>query len=358
MSTRLFDKYSAVCGDLLQALGNARQAGRFAHAFLITAADAVQRREFALLLAQMAACRQAGMTGRPDGECICCRKLTAGTYPSFYELSPVGKMYQIRVGDRNNPEPNTIRSFIDRFGYTGDGEMKQKIGVIHDADRMNAEAQNALLKTLEEPPPDTLIILETGNPGVLLPTTRSRCQMISLPGNHVVYTFAGADRLFAALAKCCFGEADLTAAESAAQEIIAVAGGLAEAAAERVEGVFKEDMAAAASQEDRAFLKRMEERRDNAASGEYMRDRGAFLSAVDVFCSQIFMLSRGVALETLPNPEVFAGIELPETISESDGDRILNESAELLRVLKFPVNEELALRTFAVNLAFGKLKKS
>ena len=77
MSTHLFDKYASICSDLLQALGNARASGRFAHAFLITAADAVQRREFALLLAQMAACRQAGISGRPDGECVCCRKLAA-----------------------------------------------------------------------------------------------------------------------------------------------------------------------------------------------------------------------------------------------------------------------------------------
>lgn len=357
MSTPLYDKYSSICSDLLLALGNARRGGRFAHAFLVTAADAAVRREFSLLLAQMAACRQAGVTGRPDGECVCCRRLSNGTYPSFYELSPVGKMYQIRVGERTNPEPNTIRAFIDRFGYTGDGEMKQKIGVIHDADRMNAEAQNALLKTLEEPPPDTLLILETGNPGVLLPTTRSRCQQISLPGNHISYTFDGADRLFAALAKCCFGGADLTAAEEAAREIIAVAGGLAAAAEERIKESYQHDIEAAAAQEDRSFMKRMEERRDNAASGEYMRDRGAFLSAVDSFCSQVFMLSRGIPPEAMPNPELFDGITLPERISEEEGDRILQESTELLRVLRFPVNEELALRTFAVNLAFGQHKR-
>ena len=82
-----------------------------------------------------------------------------------------------------------------------------------------------------------------------------------------------------------------------------------------------------------------------------MRERRAFVSAIAAFASQIFLLSRGVPREELPNPEVFDGITLPERIAPTDGDRILREAEELQRTLKFPVNEELALRSFAVDLA-------
>ena len=81
-----------------------------------------------------------------------------------------------------------------------------------------------------------------------------------------------------------------------------------------------------------------------------MRERGAFLSAIAAFASQIYLLSRGAAMEDLPNPELFDGIALPEKIDPAEGERILREAEELQRVLRFPVNEELALRSFAVNL--------
>ena len=61
----------------------------------------------------------------------------------------------------------------------------QKIAVIEDADRMNLNAANALLKSLEEPPPESFIALATGTPGRLLPTVRSRCQQVQVhPGDE------------------------------------------------------------------------------------------------------------------------------------------------------------------------------
>ena len=353
----LFREYTDSCGALVAALGNARRSGRLAHAFLISAADDEARRGFAVALAQLAVCPRSAESGEPDGECPHCLRLERGTYPAFYELAPVGKMYQIRVGDRGNPEPNTIRSFIDRFSYTGDDDAPLKIGVIHDADRMNSEAQNALLKTLEEPPPDTLLILETGNPGSLLPTIRSRCQPIALPRNSISYRFDGAERLFAALGECCFGAGDLAAAERAASEIIAVAGGLAAAAEGKTGEAFRRESELAATLEDRAFQKRLEERIAAAASGEYMRERRAFVSAISAFASQLFLLSRGVVKEDLPNPEIFRDVQIPERIAPAEGDRILHEAEELERTLRFPVNEELALRSFAINLALNRSRQ-
>ena len=82
-----------------------------------------------------------------------------------------------------------------------------------------------------------------------------------------------------------------------------------------------------------------------------MRERRAFVSAISVFASQLFLLSRGVAKEELPNPEIFRDVQIPERIAPAEGDRILREAEELERTLRFPVNEELALRTFAINLA-------
>ena len=225
--------------------------------------------------------------------------------------------------------------------------------MIFEADRMNDEAQNALLKTREEPPPETTLILSTGNPGALLPTTISRCQQIPLPGNCCVYDFAGAGEVFGALEKLCFGERGLIAAEYAADTLIRVANGLASAAESRVMESFSEQLAAAGRMDDPAYLKRIENRAADAASGEYMRERSVFLSAILTFCQQLFLLSRGAAFTELANPEVFISGE-PERIPEDFGNAVLHEAEELMTTLRFNVPEDLALRTFAVNIAVLK----
>ena len=72
-----------------------------------------------------------------------------------------------------------IRDFQHALMFTP-YHSKQKMGVIHDAETLTVQAQNALLKTLEEPPAHTMLYLETSNPDLLLPTILSRCQTIHI----------------------------------------------------------------------------------------------------------------------------------------------------------------------------------
>ena len=335
---------------LFRSLENARAGGRFAHSFLVCCSDPELRREFAVALAEIACCRNT-VNGMPDSACDCCRMLESGIYPEFHTLSPMGKMYFIKVGDRINPEPNTLRSFLARFDLTATDSAPRKIGVIHEADRMNEEAQNALLKTLEEPPPDTTLILCTANPASLLPTTRSRCQMIKLPDGGVRFDFDGAPQLFKALYDCCFGEVrDLVAAESALRCVLEVSSGLSAQAESVAEERFSAELKVMEQLDDPAMLKRVESRRDDAVKGEYMRRRGSFVSAIHTFCAQLFLLSQGAGVRELPNPEVFDGMRLPERISDEFGMFVLKEAEELEYTLRFNVSEELALRSFVVAL--------
>ncbi|MBQ6352637.1 MAG: hypothetical protein IJJ28_05175 [Lentisphaeria bacterium] len=284
----------------MRCLENARASGRFAHSFLVSCADPAVRRDFAVVLAELAVCRDF-VDGAPDPENDCCRRLEAGTYPEFHTLSPMGKMYFIKVGDRVNPEPNTLRSFLNRFDLTATAAAPRKIGVIHEADRMNDEAQNALLKTLEEPPPDTTLILCTANPAALLPTTRSRCQIVKLPDRGCRYDFEGAPQLFKALFDCCFAPGrDLVTAEAAAQAILEISGRLSSVAEAAAEQDFAPEMELVGQLDDAAMLKRLAARRDDAAKGEYMRRRGVFVSAICTFCAQIYLLSRGCRFRICP----------------------------------------------------------
>ncbi|MBQ9501340.1 MAG: hypothetical protein IJU70_04185 [Lentisphaeria bacterium] len=354
----LYSRYKELFPELVSCLGNAKSHGRFAHAFLVSSPDPVVRREFSVVLAQIAGCPAAAETGVPDQDCPYCRKMADLSYEELHTLSPVGKMYQIKVGDRVNPEPNKLRSFISAFHLTSTSVFSRKIGMIFEADRMNDEAQNALLKTLEEPPPETTLILSTGNPSALLPTTISRCQLVPLPGNVCSYAFAGAEEVFAALESLCFGSGGLAAAERAAAVLIRVAGGLAAAAKKKVDEEYAGSLSAAGAAEDPAYLKRLEERVADAANGEYMRERRVFLSAVLAFCQQVFLLSRGVVFSDLANPELFvSGPPDCGLLTREAGDLILKEAEDLALTLRFNVPEELALRTFAVNLSMRGRKQ-
>lgn len=345
----IYSEYSKRFGDIIQCLENARNSGRMAHAFLIHSPDQTVRKEFAAILMQITGCRNV-KNGKPDTTCRFCTQCASGIYADCHEIYPVGKMYQIKVGDRINPEPNTLRNMLDHIGYTSGGH--RKFGLIHDADRMNTEAQNALLKTLEEPPAETTIILTAANPSALLPTTRSRCQLLPLPDNKFHFGFAGLQDTKEALCDLCFNcGCDLTKIEYSAGKLLKVAETLAEEAKTTAELEFADLMDSARRSDDTAFIKRAETRKSDAASGAYMRDRRSFITAITTFCSQIFMLADGVPHNALPNPELFEHLCIPAAIPLDRAYRIMQEAEELEYTLRFNVNDELALRTFSVNLA-------
>lgn len=344
----LYSEYRSLFPEQIACLERARAGKRLSHAFLISSVSERLRNDFAIITAQIAGCPEFDGQHINDS-CVCCRKLEDQTYPELRILSPVGKMYQIQVGQRDNPEPNTVRDFINSFSMTSWKNSWRKIGIIFDCDRMGTEAQNALLKTLEEPPPDTTLILVTANPTALLPTTRSRCQQITLPTQKFEYSFAGADELFAILREMCFSPKDIITAEKCASGIIGIASSLFENVENRTKERFASHIELARQMEDTPMVKRLEKRQEDAVNGAYMRERRSFLSAISCFCSQLFMLSDGVAFEDLPNPELFGDQPLPE-ISPERGRAILEQSEELEYTLRFNVNEELAMRTFVLNI--------
>ncbi|MDR2371591.1 MAG: hypothetical protein LBD60_00365 [Puniceicoccales bacterium] len=97
-------------------------------------------------------------------------------HPDFFTLSPTGKINVIKI--------EAIRELIDRVQKTPNAG-DQKVFVISEAHRLNKNAANALLKTLEEPPADTSLFLTTHSKNVLLPTIISRCVLHHLPKNPI-----------------------------------------------------------------------------------------------------------------------------------------------------------------------------
>lgn len=153
--------------DTWHRLQQALDLDRMAHALLFAGPPGIGKSVVARDLAARMLC-----TGepRPCGQCDRCRQIEVGSHPDVRFVGvPEGKK---EIGIDAARE---IKAFAQLQGVGGAG----KVVVVDDADRLSIAAQNALLKTLEEPPGRALLILVTGSPGGLLPTVRSRCQRIN-----------------------------------------------------------------------------------------------------------------------------------------------------------------------------------
>ncbi len=165
--------------DVRIAFRRAIARGRLTQAYLLQGPEGIGKQRFARHLAQALLCRR-----HPDdeleacGHCEHCRPFLAGTHPDLL-------LVEREAGKRIL----TVDKFIgseDQRGKAGlchditirplDGS--RKLVIINDADSMNEEAANALLKTLEEPPDGAILFLIVANPDAVLPTIRSRCQTV------------------------------------------------------------------------------------------------------------------------------------------------------------------------------------
>jgi DNA polymerase-3 subunit delta' len=143
---------------------------RVAHAYAFVGPSGVGRRLVALALAQACLCPRQGC-----GTCSACRRVAVGHHPDCHVLSP--------TPPKENPRGvlairiEQIRE-LEHWAALAPLEAARKVFLVDEADRMTLPTAQALLKTLEEPPPRTLLVLVVTNPRVLPPTVLSRCQRV------------------------------------------------------------------------------------------------------------------------------------------------------------------------------------
>jgi DNA polymerase-3 subunit delta' len=154
-------------------LQQALAADRLPHALLIVGARGLGKRRLADLFARSLLCRTPGRGALPCGACTDCDLNAAGTHPDWRQVrpDPESKSGEITI--------DAIRELTERSGLTP-VRGTRKLVLIDPADRMNAAAANALLKTLEEPTGNTVLLLIAEQPGRLPATIRSRCQLLKL----------------------------------------------------------------------------------------------------------------------------------------------------------------------------------
>lgn len=149
--------------------------GLLPHALLFTGPPGIGKAMLAQRLMARLACSAEPRDARPCGECAQCRQLLAGSHPDLFAVAaPDRKKKETRKRDIGIDQARGLKRFVQLRAVAA----ARKMALIDDADRLSIAAQNALLKTLEEPPGQALIVLITAAPGALLPTVRSRCQRV------------------------------------------------------------------------------------------------------------------------------------------------------------------------------------
>jgi DNA polymerase-3 subunit delta' len=159
--------FAPACAEVRTAFA----ADRLAHGLIIHEDPGAGGREFAAWIARLVNCRERSRA--PCGECQECRWVDTGHHPDVTLVAPEEESVQILI--------EQVRALVADLALTAHGSG-YKVAIFTPAEAMNPNAANALLKTLEEPPPRTLLLLVTSQPSRLLPTLRSRCSRLRLVG--------------------------------------------------------------------------------------------------------------------------------------------------------------------------------
>ena len=172
--------------DIWQALQARVLAQTVPHAILLCGPEGVGKQQLATAFAASLLCAHAGADGSSCGDCQACTLFIAGSHPDFHLCTPLEESRQVRIDQiRELAQKSALTSSIGRY----------QVFVVAPADAMNNNAANAFLKTLEEPSPNSVIVLLAERPGKMSATINSRCQRFQIhpPTSKMALEWLGRD---------------------------------------------------------------------------------------------------------------------------------------------------------------------
>lgn len=154
-------------------LARAVAAQQVSHAYLFTGPESIGKTTLALDFAKLLLCEHPDLVaGIPCGTCAACRKVEHGNHPDVTLVAPEEGKRQLGV--------DIVRESVMRLANLAPSAGPWRVFILPDVERMTPSTVNALLKTLEEPPPSVVLLLTSAEPENLLPTLLSRCQVMPL----------------------------------------------------------------------------------------------------------------------------------------------------------------------------------
>lgn len=327
------------------------EKGRVPGALLFAGEEGIGKRLFALELAKAMNCRTPKGFEACD-RCASCERIARSVFPPYASEDENKK----RIIWSEHIDVALVRPFnrliriapmreLEREANFRPIEGRARLFIIEDADRLNDESSNALLKTLEEPPQTTHLVLLTARPAALLPTIRSRCQMIRFSPLNV----EAMEKYLVDERRMPKREANLLAHVARGSLGRALSMDLAAFRAQR--DAMLEVLSSLALTEDRARLLRIAEEMNDAKRKEEYEPR---LDVLEMLVHDVWALRLGAPLERIVNRDVEAQLaKISERVDASRAARWIQQIETLRGQLSVNVNRKVATDALFLSMAEG-----
>ena len=322
------------------------ERGRLGHAYLFVGHDLLKLESLARTLAKALNCqrpvvaRDGGRASDSCDACSSCRKIDAATHADMHWLRPESKSRVVTV--------EQVRDLMHEINLKPT-EAAYKVGVIVAADRLNVQAANAFLKTLEEPPSDSVLILLTTAPERLLETILSRCLRL----NFGVGDWAPAPEQRSWVAQ--FGDAAARESKSllGRYQLLGLLGTRLAATRADVEQALRH-RSPLTKYEDQDIEPQMREQwekeLDAAIEAEYRLRRADLLAALQMWFRDVWVRTQVAGSDLLYFPELTSTERVARRISPRQAMGNLQVLERLQRLLGTNVQEALALEVGLLKL--------
>ncbi len=315
--------------DALDLLIQAHHHNRLAHAFLVTGPKGSGKRQLALGLC---------------AKLLHCTPEAALTHPDFHSVAPESKARKLVIEQIRELE-SALRMHAHRGGH--------KVAILFEADRMMPQAANAFLKTLEEPPRNTHILLLSEHPEQLLETILSRCVAVQLRSRGRIER-TEAETAAAGLLNRFYEtrKADLQGGLWLAQQFQQLLGGAKETIQRAAADVFKAEEKQYKQTVDPKWLEQLEDTHAARTEAAYVGERTRMLELLEAFWTDVLLLQHEQPARHLPECALHAGRLAADLHPEDAHRRVQAITAMRSQLGMSGVNEPLALEHGILN-AFG-----
>ncbi len=339
--------------DSVALLQRSLERGRLGHAYLFHGGDLTELETVARTLAKTVNCTNpqrlsaAGLPLDSCDACLSCRKIDGDGHPDVMWIRPESKSRVITI-DQMVQRKDSLRPLLPAM-HLKPTEARYKIGVIVSADRLNESAANAFLKTLEEPPSDSILILLTTEPQRILDTILSRCLRLNFGGEMrrhqnpaLISWLAVFAEMAAAEHKSLLGRYSLLSSLlTKLAEIKEITG---EAVAKKSPLEIHDDV-------DAKLKDKWEDELSAAVEAEYRRERSELLTGLQWWLRDVWLQTLQFGEEMLTYPDLSAAAKrVARRISPQQAMENLQMIERLQRLLATNVQEALTLEVGLLKL--------
>jgi len=332
--------------DVVQLLQRSLERGRLGHAYLFCGTELGELEGVARTLAKTLDCEQPprrGASGLPldcCDTCSTCRKIDSDNHPDVFWIRPESKMRVITV--------EQMRDLMQTV-HLKPAQAARKVAVIVGADRLNVQAGNAFLKTLEEPPADSTLILLSTEPQRMLETILSRCLRLNFAGESARLREPSLVLWLKNLSEMAAGEQ--RSLLSRYRLLSVLLNKLNEAKASIEEGLTKRSPLERYDDADPHLREKWEEELKAAIEAEYRRQRSDLLVGVQWWLRDVWLETLRLGQEMFTYPELAQAVKaIARRITPDQAMENLRLLEQTQRLLASNVQEALVLEVGLLRL--------